>query len=65
MPSPMATAMAIYYSWKNTLNRVTHTSENLVVAKNVKVGRVHQAFLRYHGPQNWPLLRDALKRLGR
>ncbi|MEK9754256.1 MAG: DUF3362 domain-containing protein, partial [Rhodospirillaceae bacterium] len=27
--------------------------------------RLHKAFLRYHDAENWPLLRDALKRMGR
>lgn len=65
IPSPMATASAMYYSGKNPLKRVTHTSEDLVVAKNLKVRRLHKAFLRYHDPRNWPLLREALKELGR
>jgi len=31
----------------------------------MKQRRLHKAFLRYHDPENWPLLRDALKRMGR
>ena len=27
--------------------------------------RLHKAFLRYHDPDNWPMLREALKRMGR
>ena len=27
--------------------------------------RLHKAFLRYHDPNNWPLLREALKNMGR
>ena len=27
--------------------------------------RLHKAFLRYHDPNNWPLLREALRRMGR
>jgi len=65
IPSPMATASAMYYTGKNPLKRVTHTSEDLFVAKNLKVRRLHKAFLRYHDPRNWPLLREALKNLGR
>ena len=65
LPSPMATATAMYYSGKNTLKRVTHSSEDVAVAKNLKVRRLHKAFLRYHDPRNWPLLREALKRMGR
>jgi hypothetical protein len=26
--------------------------------------RLHKAFLRYHDPNNWPLLREALKAMG-
>jgi hypothetical protein len=26
---------------------------------------LHKAFLRYHDPNNWPLLREALKAMGR
>jgi len=26
---------------------------------------LHKAFLRYHDPKNWPLLREALKAMGR
>lgn len=65
IPSPMATASAMYYSGKNPLKRVTHESEDLFVAKNLKVRRLHKAFLRYHDPRNWPILREALKNLGR
>lgn len=65
IPSPMATASAMYYSGKNPLKRVTHSSEDLFVAKNLKVRRLHKAFLRYHDPRNWPILREALKSLGR
>ena len=27
--------------------------------------RLHKAFLRYHDPNNWPLLRAALQKMGR
>jgi hypothetical protein len=37
----------------------------VVIPKGLKVRRLHKAFLRYHDPDNWPLLRDALKRMGR
>jgi hypothetical protein len=29
------------------------------------VRRLHKAFLRYHDANNWPLLRDALRQMGR
>ncbi len=65
LPSPMATATAMYHSGKNPLRRVTRASEEVVVPKGLKVRRLHKAFLRYHDPENWPVLRDALKRMGR
>jgi hypothetical protein len=37
----------------------------VLVPKGLKVRRLHKAFLRYHDPANWPLLREALRRMGR
>ena len=65
LPSPMATATAMYHSGKNPLKRVTRTSEEVLIPKGTKVRRLHKAFLRYHDAQNWPILREALKRMGR
>jgi uncharacterized radical SAM protein YgiQ len=65
LPGPMATATAMYHSGKNPLRRVTRTSEEVRVPKGLKVRRLHKAFLRYHDPANWPLLRQALKRMRR
>jgi uncharacterized radical SAM protein YgiQ len=65
LPSPMATATAMYHSGKNPLRRITRSSEEVVIPKGIKVRRLHKAFLRYHDPENWPVLREALKRMGR
>ena len=65
LPSPMATATAMYHSGKNPLRKVTRDSEDVIVPKGLRVRRLHKAFLRYHDAENWPLLRDALKRMGR
>jgi uncharacterized radical SAM protein YgiQ len=65
LPSPMATATAMYHSGKNPLKRVTRASEEVLIPKGTKVRRLHKAFLRYHDPENWPILREALKRMGR
>jgi uncharacterized radical SAM protein YgiQ len=65
LPGPMATATAMYHSGKNPLRRVTRTSEDVIVPKGLKVRRLHKAFLRYHDANNWPMLRAALKRMGR
>jgi hypothetical protein len=61
----MATATAMWHSGKNPLKRVTRSSEEVVIPKGIKVRRLHKAFLRYHDPENWPILREALKRMGR
>jgi uncharacterized radical SAM protein YgiQ len=65
LPSPMATATAMYHSGKNPLKRVTRSSEPVIIPKGLRVRRLHKAFLRYHDPNNWPLLREALRRMGR
>jgi uncharacterized radical SAM protein YgiQ len=65
LPSPMATATAMYHSGKNPLKRVSRQSEAVIVPKGIKVRRLHKAFLRYHDSANWPVLREALKRMGR
>jgi len=65
LPGPMATATAMYHSGKNPLRRVTRASETVHVPKGLRVRRLHKAFLRYHDANNWPLLRDALRSMGR
>ena len=63
-PSPMATATAMYHSGKNPLKRVGRDSEAVDIVRGDKRRRLHKAFLRYHDPNNWPLLREALKAMG-
>ncbi len=65
LPAPMATATAMYHSNKNPLKRITRTSEEVLIPKGLKVRRLHKAFLRYHDANNWPVLREALRRMGR
>ncbi|MBQ63050.1 MAG: YgiQ family radical SAM protein [Gammaproteobacteria bacterium] len=64
-PSPMASATAMYHSGKNPLKRVSRRSEDVEVAKGARNRRLHKAFLRYHDPKNWPLLRETLEKMGR
>jgi radical SAM superfamily enzyme YgiQ (UPF0313 family) len=64
-PSPMATATAMYHSRHNPLKRVRRNSDSVPVVNKLKQRRLHKAFLRYHDPENWPLLREELKRMGR
>ncbi len=65
LPSPMASATAMYRSEKDLLRGVKREGGDLAVPKGLKARRLHKAFLRYHDPENWPLLRAALQRMGR
>ena len=65
LPSPMATATAMYHSGKNPLRKVTRNSEEVIIPKGIKQRRLHKALLRYHDADNWPLLREALRNMGR
>jgi len=64
-PSPMATATTMYHTGHNPLRRVRADGERVPVIKGERQRRLHKAFLRYHDPDNWPLLRDALRDMGR
>ncbi len=65
LPSPMSAAAAMYHSGKSTLKKVTRRGGDIPVPKGIKVRRLHKAFLRYHDPENWPMLREALQKMGR
>jgi uncharacterized radical SAM protein YgiQ len=66
LPSPMAVATAMYHSGVSPLRGVRHGASDKVEAiKGLRQRRLHKAFLRYHDPDNWPLLRDALQVMGR
>ncbi len=64
-PSPMATATAMYHSGRNPLRKIGADSEKVDVVRGERRRRLHKAFLRYHDANNWPLLREALKAMGR
>ncbi len=64
-PSPMATATAMYHSSKNPLRKISRDSETVDIVRGERRRRLHKAFLRYHDPNNWPVLREALKAMGR
>jgi len=66
LPSPMAVATAMYHSGVSPLRGVRRGgSEAVESVKSLRQRRLHKAFLRYHDPENWPLLRETLKRMGR
>jgi len=66
LPSPMATATAMYHTGVNTLKGVRRgATDKVETVRGARQRRLHKAFLRYHDPDNWPLLREALKEMGR
>ena len=65
LPSPMAMATAMWHSGRNPLKKISRSSEKVFSARGLRQRRLHKAFLRYHDANNWPLLRDALKSMGR
>jgi uncharacterized radical SAM protein YgiQ len=65
VPTPMAMATTMWHTRRNPLKRVARTSEKVDVVREAARRRLHKAFLRYHDPDNWPMLRDALVNMGR
>ncbi|WP_018506825.1 YgiQ family radical SAM protein [Thiobacillus thioparus] len=66
LPTPMALATAMYHTERNPLKKVLGgKAETVSVVKQGRTRRLHKAFLRYHDADNWPLLREALKEMGR
>jgi radical SAM superfamily enzyme YgiQ (UPF0313 family) len=65
LPTPLAIASAMYHTERNPLKKVSRDSEKVSAVRGARQRRLHKAFLRYHAPENWPILRDALKRMGR
>jgi uncharacterized radical SAM protein YgiQ len=64
LPGPMATATAMYHTGLNPL-RSLKAREAVSTVKSPAQRRLHKAFLRYHDAENWPMLREALTRMGR
>ena len=65
-PSPMASATTMYYTEKNPLKPLGRNNDEKIFSAKTKEQRtLHKAFLRYHDPDNWPMLRKALRRMGR
>ena len=65
LPTPMTLATTMYHTRNNPLKRVRRDGEPVETVRTPRMRRLHKAFLRYHDPENWPLLREALKRMGR
>ena len=52
-------------SGAHLLRHSSDSSEDVPIPKTAEQRKLHKAFLRYHDPQNWPMLRDALRAMGR
>ena len=65
MPTPLAIASAMYHTELNPLKKITRHSESVKTPRSGQQRKLHKAFLRYHDPKNWDVLRRALKQMGR
>ncbi len=66
LPTPMALATTMYHTEKNPLKKLhREAGETVGAVRNARQRKLHKAFLRYHDPENWPLLRETLKAMGR
>ena len=65
LPTPLALATAMWHTGRNPLKRLSADAEAVPVVRGGRARRLHKAFLRWHDPANWPLLRDALRDMGR
>jgi len=65
MPTPMALATTMYHSRRNPLRRVGADTETVDTARSGRQRKFHKALLRWHDPDNWPLIREGLKAMGR
>ncbi|MCP5170378.1 MAG: YgiQ family radical SAM protein [Hahellaceae bacterium] len=64
-PSPMCNATTMYHSERDPLHRVNYKTDKVVIPKGDRQRRLHKAYLRYHDPRNWPLIRESLKAMGK
>ncbi|HIL03571.1 MAG TPA: YgiQ family radical SAM protein [Candidatus Thioglobus autotrophicus] len=65
IPTPLAIASAMYHTELNPLKKITRNSESVKTPRSGHQRKLHKAFLRYHDPKNWDILRKALKQMGR
>ncbi len=63
-PSPLANATTIYHTEIDSLNKIRKDSASIPVPKGTIQRRLHKAILRYHDPNNWGLIREALTKMG-
>jgi hypothetical protein len=64
-PSPMANATTIYHTEMNSLRNIKNNTDQVAVPKGARQRRLHKAILRYHDPAGWPMIREALRNMGK
>jgi len=65
MPTPMAMATTMWHTRRNPLKKLARSSEKVDVVRDGYRRKLHKAFLRYHHPDNWQILYEALINMGR
>ncbi len=65
VPTPMALATTMWHTGRNPLKKLSRSSEKVDVVRQERRRKLHKAFLRYHAPESWPWIRDALIQMGR
>ena len=63
-PSPLANATTLYHTEIDSLRNVRRNNDSVPVPKGGRQRRLHKAILRYHDPNNWPIIREALAKMG-
>ncbi|MEQ6291379.1 YgiQ family radical SAM protein [Vogesella sp. GCM10023246] len=64
-PTPMAMATTMWHTRRNPLKRLSRSSEKVDVVRDGYRRKLHKALLRYHHPDNWQIIYDALISMGR
>ena len=65
LPTPMTFAAAMYHTGMNPMKRDGRKFEEVYIPRSVEQRKLQKAFLRWHDANNWPMIRSALKRMGR
>ncbi|CUA82306.1 uncharacterized radical SAM protein YgiQ [Gulbenkiania indica] len=64
-PTPMALATTMWHTRRNPLKKLSRSSEKVDVVRDGYRRKLHKALLRYHAPENWQIIHDALVDMGR
>ncbi len=65
LPSPMTIATAMYHTGNDIFYKIERNGNEINIPRGLKIRRLHKAFLLYHKSENWPLLCEALRDMGR